>query len=93
MFLKWDKISEIEFSPRVINYRDTDDCAYTKIVSAKKIYKIAHMPLYFLLKAKRYNPEIKIKINKKIIRGYIIFISISIIGSIVLGLIDSKIGE
>lgn len=93
MFLKWNEISEIEFVPRVINYRDADDCTYTKIVSAKKVYKIAHMPLYFLLKAKRYNPEVKTKINKKIIRGYIIFISISIIGSIVIGLIDSKIGE
>ena len=93
MFLKWDKILEIEFLPRVIMKYRIDDCAYTKIVSGKKVYKVAHMPLYFLLKAKRYNPEIKIKINKKIIRGYIIFISILIIGSIVLSLIDSKIGE
>ena len=88
MFLKWDKILEIEFLPRVIMKYRIDDCAYTKIVSGKKVYKVAHMPLYFLLKAKRYNPEIKIKINKKIILYYMILSSLWIIVPIVISLID-----
>ena len=89
MFLKWDNISEIEFFPRVIKEHHIDDCAYTKIVSAKKVYNVAHMPLYFLLKAKRYNPKIKIKINKKTILFYMILSLIWIIVPIVISLIDS----
>lgn len=78
-FLKWDDISEVEFSPRVLYKNRIDDCAYTKIVSKKGTYKIAHMPLYFLLEAKKYNPEISVKLNKKIIRLYIILFSICFI--------------
>lgn len=87
-FIRWDNITEIEFFPREINYRSFDAVAYAKIVSRKKTYKIAHMPLYFLFKAKKYNPEIKLKINKRIIRLYAILFSISFIAPIVLWLLD-----
>lgn len=78
MFLKWDEILEIEFSPRILIDRHVDDYAYAKIVSTKKTYKIAHMPLYFLLKVKKYNPEIKMKFNKRAIRFYAILFLISL---------------
>lgn len=87
-FLKWNEITEVEFSPRVLYKNRFDDCAYTTIVSKRGIYKIAHMPLYFLLEAKKYNPEISIKINKKIVRLYIILFSLSFIIPIVLHIFD-----
>ena len=82
MFLRWDEILEIEFSPRILIEKHVDDFAYAKIVSTKKIYKIAHMPLYFLLKVKKYNPEIKMKFNKRAIRFYAILFLISFIAPI-----------
>lgn len=87
-FIRWDNITEVEFFPRELNYRSFDDIAYVKIVSRKKSYEIAHMPLYFLFKANKYNPEIKLKINKRIIRIYAILFSISFIAPIVLWLLD-----
>lgn len=87
-FLKWNEISEIEFSPRMLYRGRTDDCAYTKIVSKKGTFKIAHMPLYFLLCAKKYKSEIKIKINRKKVRFYVILFSLSFIVPLIYCIFD-----
>ena len=88
MFLKWRDIIEIEFFPHEFKYRRIGESAYVKIVSNKGTYKIAHMPLLFLHKAKKYNPEIKTKISKKEMKWHIITFVVCIVGSVVLCFID-----
>lgn len=88
VFLKWREITEIEFFPHEYYYRGVGENAYVKISSKKGTYKIAHMPLLFLHKAKKYNPEIKTKISKKEIKWHIITFVVCIVGSVVLCFID-----
>lgn len=88
VFLKWREITEIEFFPHEFRYRDIGISAFVKISSKKGTYKIAHMPLLFLYKAKKYNPAIRTKMNKEEIKGQIIVFVACIIGSAIVCLMD-----
>lgn len=88
VFLKWREITEIEFFPHEFQYRNIGVSAFVKISSKKGTYKIAHMPLLFLYKARKYSPEIKTEINKKEIKRQIIVFVACIVGSAIVCLID-----
>ncbi len=87
-FLRWQEIIEIEFFPHVFHYRGVGESAYVKISSKKGTYKVAHMPLLFLHKAKKYNPEIKTKINKEEIKWHIITFVVCVVASVIVCFID-----
>lgn len=72
-FIDWNDITEIKFyTPEMPGKNLTPTSfAYTEILCLQGTRKIYHMPLWFLLKAKRFNKQIKLRI--KIDNWYIFF--------------------
>lgn len=72
-FIEWTDIVEIKFyTPEMPGKNLTPTSfAYTEILCTQGTRKIYHMPLWFLLKAKRFNKQIKLRIE--IDKWYIFF--------------------
>ncbi len=92
IFLEWDNIKEIIFYPHVIG-REEDPSRYsfTKIVVHEKVYRIAHMPVLFLYKAKKYNPQIVIRFDKKITNKVLLIIGAVVITMLLIAIFGDKI--
>lgn len=64
-FLKWEDIFEVKFHlPGVPTRTRLPDYSYTEIISSQGTYKVAHIPLLFLFKVRKYNVNTRIKIEK-----------------------------
>lgn len=62
-FLKWEDIFEVKFHlPALTKTRLY--YSYTEIISSQGTYAVAHVPLLFLFKVKKYNVNTRIKIEK-----------------------------
>lgn len=62
-FLKWEDIFEVKFHPLWFTRIRIHE-SYTDVISSQGTYKVAHMPLLFLLKAKKYNANIRVRFDK-----------------------------